>query len=98
MGESEEDVRRRIAESVWADIEGKPDSLLVYEAGEGRGQEPAGRPRAQAALSVRLRRSIDLLRAETAKSSKQMVCLTWALVVLTVAVVVMTAVLVWKGW
>ena len=53
-------------------MEAKSGGDLAYEAGEGRGQEPAGRLRAQAALSVRLGRSIDALRAETAKSAKRL--------------------------
>ena len=78
-------------------MEAKSDGDLAYEAGEGPGQEPAGRLRAQAALSVRLRRSLDALRAETARSARRLERLTVVLVVLTIVIVAMTAVLIVRG-
>jgi hypothetical protein len=89
--------RRRSEEDVlaawWAGVEAMPDAELVKGAGSGRGQEPAWRPQAQAALMVRLKRSIDQLRAETEKSSRRLLQLTWVLVILTVAITGMTVVL-----
>jgi hypothetical protein len=52
---------------------------------------------AQAALTVRLKDSIDALRDETALSGRRLSIATWVLVALTVAIAAMTVVLVVKS-
>jgi hypothetical protein len=88
--------RQEFTDQWYAEFGTQSDGALVKRAGEGDG-EPRARGQAQAELMVRLRRSIDQLRDETATSSRRMVQLTWVLVGLTVIIAALTVVLLLKA-
>ena len=81
----------------YARLEGWSDAQLAHEAGAGVGNEPAQRLQVPVFVSLRLIRSINDLRSETARSATTIRNLTWALIVLTFVLVVMTGVLIVEG-
>jgi hypothetical protein len=71
---------------------------LVQKAADSPGHEPAARWQAQAEGTRRLLSSIDDLRSEARSASDRLNVLTWALVIATVALLIVGVITLVKVW